>query len=220
MRELVDLGANVIGVSRSSGPLNEIKEELKGKSFQAVQLDLSDWNKTRDTLGKLDVKLDGIVNNAGIAIIKPFHELTEDDYDQVMNVNLKACFNVIQTLLPKLNDGASIVNISSLAGLRGFQGHSVYSASKAGLDALTKSLAIELGPRKIRVNSVNPTVILTRMGRDNWSDPAKADPLLQKIPLRRFGEVKEVVDPVVYLLSDNSSFINGTCLPIEGGMLA
>lgn len=220
MRELVNLGANVIGVSRSSGPLNEIKEELKGKSFQAVQLDLSDWNKTRETLGKLDVKLDGIVNNAGIAIIKPFHELTEDDYDQVMNVNLKACFNVIQTLLPKLNDGASIVNISSLAGLRGFQGHSVYSASKAGLDALTKSLAIELGPRKIRVNSVNPTVILTRMGRDNWSDPAKADPLLQKIPLRRFGEVKEVVDPVVYLLSDNSSFINGTCLPIEGGMLA
>lgn len=220
MRELVNLGANVIGVSRSSGPLNEIKEELKGKSFQAVQLDLSDWNKTKETLGKLDVKLDGIVNNAGIAIIKPFHELTEDDYDQVMNVNLKACFNVIQTLLPKLNDGASIVNISSLAGLRGFQGHSVYSASKAGLDALTKSLAIELGPRKIRVNSVNPTVILTRMGRDNWSDPAKADPLLQKIPLRRFGEVKEVVDPVVYLLSDNSSFINGTCLPIEGGMLA
>lgn len=216
----MNLGANVIGVSRSSGPLNEIKEELKGKSFQAVQLDLSDWNKTRETLGKLDVKLDGIVNNAGIAIIKPFHELTEDDYDQVMNVNLKACFNVIQTLLPKLNDGASIVNISSLAGLRGFQGHSVYSASKAGLDALTKSLAIELGPRKIRVNSVNPTVILTRMGRDNWSDPAKADPLLQKIPLRRFGEVKEVVDPVVYLLSDNSSFINGTCLPIEGGMLA
>lgn len=232
------IGANVIGVSRSAGPLNEIKEELKGKSFQAVQLDLSDWNKTREVLGKLDTKIDGIVNNAGIAIIKPFHELTEDDYDQVMNVNLKgehyfwvkrrcqtlliiaACFNVIQTLLPKLNDGASIVNISSLAGLKSAEGHSVYSSSKAGLDALTRSLALELGPRKIRVNSVNPTVILTRMGRDNWSDPEKANPMLARIPLRRFGEIKEVIDPVIYLLSDNSSFINAISLPVEGGFLS
>jgi L-xylulose reductase len=135
-------------------------------------------------------------------------------------MHVLACFNVLQSLLPKLNDGASIVNISSLAGLRAFYGHSVYSASKAGLDALTKSLAVELGPRKIRVNSVNPTVILTRMGRENWSEPSKAKPLLSKIPLGRFGEVKEVVDPVIYLLSDQSSFINGHCLPIEGGFQA
>lgn len=138
----------------------------------------------------------------------------------IHGICLLACFNVLQSLSPKLNEGASVVNISSLAGLRGFQGHSVYSASKAGLDALTKSLAVEWGPRNIRVNSVNPTVILTRMGRDNWSDPAKADPLLNKIPLRRFGEVKEVVDPVIYLLSDQSSFVNGTCLPIDGGFQA
>lgn len=83
------IGANVIGVSRSPGPLNELKEELKGKSFQAIQLDLSDWNKTKEILGKIDSKIDGIVNNAGIAIIKPFHEITEDDFDQTMNVNLK-----------------------------------------------------------------------------------------------------------------------------------
>lgn len=237
VKELLNVGAKVIGVSRSGGPLNELKEELKGANFQAIQLDLSDWNKTRETLSNLDVKLDGLVNNAGIAIIKPFSELTEDDYDQVMNVNLKgkrisfqdelliksqisACFNVLQSLVPKLNDGSSIVNISSLAGMRAFDGHSVYSASKAGLDAITKSLAVELGPRKIRVNSVNPTVILTRMGRDNWSDPEKANPLLSQIPLRRFGEVKEVVDPVIFLLTDQSSFVNGTCMPIEGGFLA
>lgn len=220
VRELVNLGANVIGVSRSAGPLDEIKEELKGKSFEALQLDLSDWNLTNEKLKNLDVKLDGLVNNAGIAIIKPFGEFSESDFDQIMNVNLKACFNVVQSLLPKFNDGASIVNIGSLAGICGFEGHSVYSASKAGLDALTKNFAIELGPRKIRVNSVNPTVILTRMGRENWSDPKKADPLLSKIPLRRFGEVKEVVDPVVFLLSDKSSFINGTLMPIEGGFLA
>lgn len=239
-KELVKEGATVIGVSRSAVPLNELKEEMKGKNFQAVQLDLGDWKKSRETLSSLDVKLDGLVNNAGIAVIKPFEELSEEDFDQTMNVNLKgenfpaskgvrlmsffehsaACFNVVQSLLPKLKDGASIVNISSLAGLKAFHGHSAYSISKAGLDALTKSLALELGPRKIRVNSINPTVILTRMGRDNWSDPAKADPLLAKIPLGRFGEVDEVVGPIMWLLDDNSSFINGHCLPVEGGFLA
>lgn len=84
---------------------------------------------------------------------------------------------------------------------------------------LTKSLALELGTqgRQIRVNSVNPTVILTKMGRENWSEPSKAKPLLDKIPMKRFGEVQEVIDPIVYLLSEKSSFVNGTNLPIEGG---
>lgn len=89
MKELANLGVNVIGVSRSAGPLNELKDELKGKTFEGIQLDLSDWKKTRETLGSLKVKLDGIVNNAGIAIIKDFEDLTEDDYNQVMEVNLK-----------------------------------------------------------------------------------------------------------------------------------
>lgn len=83
------LGVNVIGVSRSAGPLNELKDELKGKTFEGIQLDLSHWKKTRETLGSLKVKLDGVVNNAGIAIMKDFDDLTEDDYDQVMGVNLK-----------------------------------------------------------------------------------------------------------------------------------
>lgn len=98
--------------------------------------------------------------------------------------------------------------------------HSVYSASKAAVDSLTKSLALELGPRKIRVNSVNPTVVLTQMGRANWSDPAKSGPLLAAIPLRRFAELNEVVEPILYLLSDFSSFVNGHAMPIEGGYLA
>lgn len=164
---MISAGARVIGVSRTEKTLNELAKELEGKPFQAVHLDLSDWKATKETLGKLEVKIDGLVNNAGIAIIKPFEELTEHDFDAVMNVNFKACFNVIQTLLPKFADGASIVNISSLAGLKAFGGHSVYSASKASLDSLTRSLALELAPRKIRVNSVNPTVILTKMGESS-----------------------------------------------------
>lgn len=121
---------------------------------------------------------------------------------------------------PLLVQGGSIVNVSSLAGLIGIAGHSVYSATKAAVDSLTKSLALEFGPRKIRVNSVNPTVVLTNMARANWSDPAKSEPLLNSIPLHRFAEIDDVIDAIVYLLSDRSSFVNGHSLPIEGGYLA
>ncbi|XP_050078419.1 L-xylulose reductase [Anopheles maculipalpis] len=216
-RTLDHLGAKVIAVSRSPGPLEELKVECP--RIETIQVDLSDWERTKTALNPLG-KVDGLVNNAGVAVIKPFLELTEDDFDRTFNVNVKAAFNVAQLLVPKMEPGSSIVNVSSLAGLKAIHGHCAYSMSKAAIDGLTKNLALELGPRKIRVNSVNPTVILTRMGRDNWSDPAKADPLKSKIPLGRFGEVNEVVEPIVYLLSERSSFVNGHCLPIEGGFLA
>uniref|UniRef100_A0A2M3ZBV5 Putative diacetyl reductase/l-xylulose reductase n=1 Tax=Anopheles braziliensis TaxID=58242 RepID=A0A2M3ZBV5_9DIPT len=216
-RQLDQLGAKVIAVSRSPAPLEELKRDCP--SVEIIQVDLADWSATRAALGGLE-KIDGLVNNAGIAIIKPFADLTEEDFDRTFNVNMKAAFNVAQIVAPKMGPGGSIVNVSSLAAIKAFEGHSAYSASKAAVDGLTKSLALELGPRRIRANSVNPTVILTRMGRDNWSDPAKADPLLAKIPLRRFGEVPEVVETIVFLLSDRSSYLNGHCLPLEGGFLA
>ncbi|XP_052869161.1 L-xylulose reductase [Anopheles cruzii] len=216
-RTLDQIGAKVIAVSRSPAPLEQLKKDCP--AIETKQVDLSDWSATRTVLGGLG-KVDGLVNNAGVAIIKPFFELTEQDFDSTFNVNVKAAFNVAQMLATKMDSGASIVNVSSLASSKAFHGHCAYTMSKAAIDGLTKSLALELGPRKIRVNSVNPTVILTRMGRDNWSDPAKADPLLAKIPLGRFGEVHEVVESIVYLLSDRSSFLNGHCLPLEGGYLA
>lgn len=137
-----------------------------------------------------------------------------------MNINVKAVFNVTQTLLSNIKDGGSIVNLSSLAGLRALANHALYSASKAALDALTRSFALELGPRNIRVNSVNPTVVLTAMSIPNWSEPSKAEKMKSRIPLHRFAELNEVTDPIIFLLSDNSSFINGVSLPIEGGCCA
>lgn len=119
-----------------------------------------------------------------------------------------------------MKDGGSIVNLSSLAGLSALANHTVYSASKAAVDGLTRAFALELGPRKIRVNSVNPTVVWTEMSIPNWSDPAKADPLKNRTPLHRFAEMNEAVEPIIYLLSNRSSFINGHSLPIEGGFSA
>uniref|UniRef100_A0A1B0AIV7 Ketoreductase domain-containing protein n=1 Tax=Glossina pallidipes TaxID=7398 RepID=A0A1B0AIV7_GLOPL len=211
-KQLAKAGANVIGVGRNH--LEELKADCP--SIETIKVDLKDWQKTRDALAPV-VQLDGLVNNAGVAHIKPFVELTEEDFDNTFDVNIKAAFNVTQTLLPQLKDGGTIVMVSSLAASRSFHGHAAYSASKAALDSLTRSLALELAPRKIRVNSVNPTVVLTNMGRQNWSDPTKAGPLLDHIPLKRFCEVDEVVASIVYLLGSQSSFVNGHHLKLEGG---
>lgn len=137
-----------------------------------------------------------------------------------MNINVKAVFNVTQALLPNFNNGGSIVNLSSLAGLRALVNHAIYSASKAAVDGLTRAFALELGPRNIRVNSVNPTVVLTKMSIAYWTEPSRSEKMKSRIPLNRFAELKEVSDPIIFLLSDKSSFINGHCMPIEGGCCA
>ena len=102
-----------------------------------------------------------------------------------IGINAKGSFNVSQVIVPKMKPGGSIVNVSSLASLASAQDHCIYSMSKSAMDAMTKYLAMELGPKNIRVNSVNPTVVLTRMGLQVWGDPEKAAPLKNKIPLGR-----------------------------------
>lgn len=138
-----------------------------------------------------------------------------------MNVNIKGVFNVTQILIPNINDGGSIVNVSSLASLSAIAEirASIYIASKAGLDGLTRALALEYGKCKIRVNSVNPTVVLTKNSAHHWTG-TRGDSLKSRIPLDRFAEVREVVDPIIFLLSEQSTFINGHSLPIEGGYSA
>ncbi|GAB0100698.1 L-xylulose reductase [Sergentomyia squamirostris] len=217
-KRLSAAGCHVIGVSRTIGPLQELKRDCP--DIETIAVDLGDWKATRRCLDHIK-RVDGVVNNAGIAIIKPFQEFTEEDFDRTFSVNTKAVFNVSQMMATRMPSiGGSIVNVSSLASMRSFQGHAVYSASKAAVDSITRSMALEFGPKNIRVNSINPTVILTRMGRENWSDPAKAKPLLDNIPLHRFGEVSEVVDAIIFLLSDKSSFMTGSSLPLEGGYCA
>ncbi|XP_064556760.1 L-xylulose reductase [Drosophila montana] len=215
VKQLASAGATVIAVARSEAQLKDLVAS-DAQRIKPLLLDLSNWDKVREGLAAVP-QLDGLVNNAGVAIIKPFEELTEQDFDTHFNVNIKAVFNVTQALLPKLRNGSSIVNVSSIAASRSFAGHTAYSATKAAVDSLTKSLALELGVRQIRVNSVNPTVVLTKMGRDNWTDPAKSGPLLAHIPLNRFCEVHEVVDAIGYLLSQKSSFVNGHHINLEGG---
>jgi L-xylulose reductase len=138
-------------------------------------------------------------------------------------LNTKGLINVTRLvardMIARKAPGA-IVNVSSQASLAGLLRHTVYAASKGAVDAFTRACALELGPHGIRVNAVNPTVIMTEMGRKWWTEPARAGTMLHKIPLGRFGEVAEVVDAVLYLLSDKASMITGTCLPIDGGFVS
>ncbi|XP_060027712.1 L-xylulose reductase isoform X2 [Erinaceus europaeus] len=138
-------------------------------------------------------------------------------------VNLRAVIQVSQMVargLKARGTPGSIVNVSSQASQRALTNHSVYCSSKGALDMLTKVMALELGPHKIRVNAVNPTVVMTPMGQANWSDPQKAKAMLDRIPLGRFAEMDNVVDAILFLLSDRSSMTTGCTLPVDGGFLA
>jgi L-xylulose reductase len=219
-KRLVKCGAQVVAVGRNRQQLESLKSEVP--SVEVIPLDLSDWSATDEALAQVG-PVDLLVNNAGLGWLKSMLDITEEDVDSVLGINTKALINVTRIVARSLiarKAPGSIVNISSQASLAGLMHHTVYCASKGAVDAFTRAAALELGPHNIRVNCVNPTVIMTDMGRLGWSDPKVAQPMLDKIPLGRFGEVSEVVDAVLYLLSDKSSMITGTCLPIDGGFLA
>ncbi|XP_074040727.1 L-xylulose reductase [Leptinotarsa decemlineata] len=218
--QLVKCQAEVIAVARNNDLLMSLKQEVP--SIQTICLDLSNWSETEKKLKDIG-PIDLLVNNAGLAILGPLTKVEEDDVDRLFSINVKALIHVTKIVVQNLisrNAPGSIVNVSSQASMVGLNDHTVYCATKGAVDAFTRAAALEYGPKNIRVNAVNPTVIMTDMGKLGWSDPAVANPMLEKIPLRRFGEVHEVVDAVVYLLSDKAGMITGTCLPIDGGYVS
>ncbi|XP_050671361.1 L-xylulose reductase-like [Leptidea sinapis] len=218
--ELWRAGAKVVALSRTRSHLESLQSEYP--TIDIVDVDVADWDKTRQVVESLGV-FDGLVNNAAMAICEPFLECKPDVLDMLTNINVKSLINISQVVAKNMIANkirGAIVNVSSQASKAALKDHTTYSATKAAVDAVTRSMALELGPYGIRTNAVNPTVIMTAMGKIGWSDPVKAEAMLSKIPLGRFGEVSEVADVVLYLLSDKSSMVNGVELPIDGGFLA
>jgi NAD(P)-dependent dehydrogenase (short-subunit alcohol dehydrogenase family) len=212
-------GAMVVAAARNVNELARLAEET---GCEPLKLDVSDESAIDDALASLD-PFDGLVNCAGIALLERAVDTTAASFDRVMAVNTRGAVLVAKHVARGMigaKRAGSIVNVSSQAALVALDDHLSYSASKAALDAVTRALCIELGPFGIRVNSVNPTVTLTPMAVLAWSDPAKRDPALQAIPLRRFAESAEVAAPIMFLLSDAASMISGVCLPIDGGYTA
>eukprot|EP00794_Sanderia_malayensis_P009082 gene9082-10051_t len=219
-KALAKSGAKVYALSRTQADLdNLITEE---PSIHPICVDLLDIDRTRALLEDIE-PIQLLVNNAGFTLTQPFLEVTEDAYDKVMNINVKAVLFLSQLIAKKMiaeGKGGSIVNISSQASMVALPDHTVYCTSKAALDNLTRMMALELGPHNIRTNAINPTVVWTDMARKAWSDPVKTNDMLSKIPMNRFAEVKDIVNTTLYLLSDKSDMINGAMLPVDGGFLA
>ena len=218
-RTLAASNARVVGVDVSAKGLAALEEEI---GCETIQVDLLDADATKAAIaGAGDIEL--LVNCAGITILEPFLETTVEAFDKVLGVNLRATMVVAQAVAKGMvsrGKGGAIVNISSQASMVALADHTSYCVSKGGVDQLTRVMALELGPHNIRVNAVNPTVTMTEMAVLAWSDPAKRDPMLAKIPLGKFAQPSDVAHTVVYLLSDQADMIHGAMIPIDGGFLA
>jgi 3-oxoacyl-[acyl-carrier protein] reductase len=194
----------------------------KGHGVLACRADVSDAmqakelvKRTIDRFGRIDV----LVNNAGIAQQKLFTDLTEDDWDAMMNVNLKSVFLCCREVLPHMigRKSGSIVNVSSIWGIAGASCEAHYSAAKAAVIGLTKALAKELGPSNIRVNCVAPGVIKTDM--ISCLSPADIHALQDDTPMMRLGTAEDVAQAIFFLASDKAGFITGQVVSPNGGMV-
>lgn len=216
---MAERGAEVIALSRTQSDLDSLRGQIGGRS---VQVDLADAAATRAAMATAGTA-DYLINSAGINVLESVLDMTEAGYEAVLGINLRAaliCCQEFARARIAQGGGGAIVNITSIAGHRGFQDHLCYAASKAGLDGATRVLAKELGPHNIRVNAVSPTITLTELAVEAWSDPVKSAPMMVRHPMARFAEADEVAKSIAMLLSDDSSMISGAVLPVDGGFLA
>lgn len=213
---LAHSGASVTAVGRNAAALDALHKEA---GCIPLVIDVEDAAALERELTDLPA-FDLVVNCAGIALLESVFDFQPKNFDAVMAVNARAAALVASRCgkaMIAAGVRGSIVNVSSQASLVALDAHLCYCASKAAMDAITRSLCLEFGPHGIRVNSVNPTVTLTPMAEQAWADPAKSAAALKNIPLGRFAQVDEVVAPILFLLSGGASMISGAALPVDGG---
>ncbi|XP_045167658.2 L-xylulose reductase-like [Mercenaria mercenaria] len=220
---LNEAGCKVYALSRTKSTLDSLVAEHP--KIVPMLANLSNWDDARRMLEDLE-PLDGLVNNAGI--LEERYSVVDCPRDyiiKILDTNLLGAINCAQVVAKKMIDSkikGSIVNISSVAGIGSFYTYLPYSVSKAGLDMVTKQFALELGPYQIRVNSVNPTLVMTPMisSLKDGLDLQYEKGFIARTPMGRIAKVEESVGPVLYLLSDYSSMVSGQMHPVDGGMLS
>lgn len=218
-------GANVaFTYSASAEAAKQLEEELKGYGVKAkgYQSDAAKFDEAQklvddvlETFGAIDI----LINNAGITKDNLLMRISEEDFDKVIEVNLKSVFNMtkaVQRPMLKQRHG-SIINMSSVVGVKGNAGQSNYAASKAGVLGFTKSIALELGSRNIRCNAIAPGFIETEMTAKLPKDVVKG--WAESIPLKRGGSTEDVANACLFLASDMSAYVTGQTLNVDGGML-
>jgi NAD(P)-dependent dehydrogenase (short-subunit alcohol dehydrogenase family) len=205
--------------------LDRLCERLHaGEDLVPIEADLARMDeigtavkRAAEALGGLDV----LCNVAGVQVRKPASQLSAEDWQHVVDVNLRATFFASQRAEPHLRASrGAIVNIASITSVRAIQNVSVYAATKAAVAQVTRSLAIEWAEAGIRVNAIAPGYIRTPLTRDVLEDPKRSAWLLERIPMRRFGEPEDVVGPALFLASDASAYVTGAVLFVDGGWTA
>lgn len=219
VRRLVADGADVIASGRDEDKLARLAKET---GCQTLTFELASEESVKEALEGLD--LWGVVNCGGFGgeIATPM-DTDIDVFDKVISVNARGALLVtkyVSQSMVRLGHGGAIVNVSSQASLVALKGHISYGSSKAALDNITRVSALELGPHGIRVNSVNPTVVMTPMSAWYWGREDIEKPFLEQMPLGRWATEDEIAAPIVFLLSDDASMITGVSLPIDGGFCA
>lgn len=217
-------GARVLCVGRNEDRMNSLIAELNkvsSLSHQPYLMDLNDINNIQDLVAELP-KVDGVVFAAGINKWKPIPFIKKEEMYEVVDINLMAPVCLLKELCKqkKMNIGSSIVFVSSVAGVYTSSiGNGMYAASKAALQAYMKTAALELSPKKIRCNCVNPGRILTELVTKNLQmsdDEVLAD--IERYPLKRYGTPEDVANAIIFLLSDETAWITGTDIVIDGGL--
>ncbi len=222
-KQLKEQGATVIITGRRKEAIEKAAQELGVTAFTADQSSVSDIenlvSKVKSDFGTVDI----LFINAGIAGLGTIDQATEEQFDSIMNVNFRGAYFTLSRFIPILNDGASVVFLSSNTASMPGPGSSVYSASKTALNSVMKSAALELAPRKIRVNSVSPgptqTEVMKKVGLDEATVNGIMDIVVEKVPLKQMGKSEDVAKMVSYVSSDAAKFITGADFIMDGGMV-
>jgi len=221
---LADAGAEVTLVARTKAEIEAAANDIRanGGEAEGIALDVTDIEAVRGFVGKAD-PFDILVNNAGSNRPAPFVDVKVEDFDFILNLNVRSAFFVAQAVAKRLVEAkrpGSIIHISSQMGHVGGPRRTVYCTSKAAIEGLTKAMGVELGPFNIRVNALAPTFIETPMTRPFLADENFKRSVLDKIKLGRLGQVEDLMGAIVFLASDASSLMTGASLLVDGGWTA
>jgi NAD(P)-dependent dehydrogenase (short-subunit alcohol dehydrogenase family) len=221
---LADAGAEVVLVSRTQSDLESLAAEIRrrGGKAQPLVCDILDARQITERIEALS-RIDILVNNAGDNIPEPFVQVTEERLDRILNLNVRSSFLVAQAAARRMiagGRGGAIIQMSSQMGHVGAANRTVYCMTKHAAEGLTKAMAVELAPHRIRVNAIGPTFIVTPMTKPFFENQSFREDVLASIPLGRLGEIEDIMGAIVFLASPAAALITGASLTIDGGWTA